>query len=183
MARSLLIAALLTPFLSLPAGAQSPYAGQDARQIKALSDQDVSDLRAGRGMGLAKAAELNGYPGPMHVIELAGALGLTDAQRANTEALFRKMQTQAVAAGERLIEEERALDALFAARAVTPAALQVAMDRVARAQGEVRRVHLEAHVEQVAVLTPSQVTKYLQLRGYGATAFEAAHPHQPAHHH
>ena len=34
------------------------------------------------GMGLALAAELNGYPGPAHVIELAKSLGLSEPQRA-----------------------------------------------------------------------------------------------------
>ncbi len=41
-----------------------PYAGLQARPVKALSDQQIADLKAGRGMGLALAAELNGYPGP-----------------------------------------------------------------------------------------------------------------------
>ena len=36
----------------------------------------MADLRAGRGMGLALAAELNGYPGPAHVLELADKLDL-----------------------------------------------------------------------------------------------------------
>ena len=43
--------------------AQTPYAGMQSRPIKALSEQQVADLQAGRGMGLALAAELNGYPG------------------------------------------------------------------------------------------------------------------------
>ena len=49
--------------------------------MKSLSDQQLSDLRAGRGMGMALPAELNGYPGPVHVLELADALGLTPEQR------------------------------------------------------------------------------------------------------
>ena len=47
----------------------SPYAGLETRTIKALSEQQIADLRAGRGMALALAAEVNGYPGPLHVIE------------------------------------------------------------------------------------------------------------------
>ena len=41
---------------------QSPYVGFADRPINSLSDQQIGDLRAGRGMGLALAAELNGYP-------------------------------------------------------------------------------------------------------------------------
>ena len=47
------------------AQSQQPYAGLEGRSVKALSEQQIADLRAGRGMGLALAAELNGYPGPM----------------------------------------------------------------------------------------------------------------------
>ena len=67
------------------AGAASPYAGLETREIKALSPEQIEDLRAGRGMGLALAAELNGYPGPVHVIELVAPLALSEAQRADVE--------------------------------------------------------------------------------------------------
>jgi hypothetical protein len=40
------------------------YAGQQARTTKALSDEDIAALSNGEGKGMAKAAELNGYPGP-----------------------------------------------------------------------------------------------------------------------
>ena len=50
----------------------SPYAGQQARQVKALSKAEIEGLLAGRGLGYAKAAELNHYPGPRHVLDLAG---------------------------------------------------------------------------------------------------------------
>ncbi|HYV03741.1 MAG TPA: hypothetical protein VFB82_04100, partial [Blastocatellia bacterium] len=65
------------------ANAQTPYAGMQTRTIKSLSEQQVADLGAGRGMGLALAAELNGYPGPSHVLELADKLDLSVDQRAS----------------------------------------------------------------------------------------------------
>ncbi len=52
----------------------SPYAGMENRRVKALSDQQIVDLKAGRGMSLALAAELNGYPGPLHALELGSVL-------------------------------------------------------------------------------------------------------------
>ena len=70
-----------------------PYAGLQARPVKALSDQQIADLKAGRGMGLALAAELNGYPGPMHVLELATPLGLSDDQRAKVAGIVRRHET------------------------------------------------------------------------------------------
>jgi len=143
-----------------------PYAGLQDRTIKALSAQQVADLRAGRGMSMALAAELNGYPGPMHVLELAAPLSLTDAQRARTQALFERMQGEARAAGETLLAAETALDDLFRQRRVTPESLAQATRRAAIAQGVVRETHLRYHLEMIDVLSPEQVAAYDRLRGY-----------------
>src|SRR4051812_36526408 len=71
MKRFLLLAAtLLVTCNAASAQSGQPYAGLEQRPIKALSQQQADDLRTGRGMGLALAAELNGYPGPSHVLEL-----------------------------------------------------------------------------------------------------------------
>src|SRR5713226_8085257 len=105
------------------ASAQTPYAGMQARSIKALSDQQVADLKAGRGMGLALAAELNGYPGPSHVLELADKLDLSADQRARIQKLFALMKQEALPLGTKLIDQEAELDRQFANRAVTPDSL------------------------------------------------------------
>lgn len=149
-----------------PPPAASPYAGQQQQEISSLSPAEVADLRAGRGMGLARPAELNGYPGPLHVLELAAALELSAEQRARTEALYARMQAAAREAGARWIEAERDLDALFRTRQVTPESLRAALDRVGAQQARVRDVHLQAHLEQTALLTPAQIERYVQLRGY-----------------
>ena len=83
-----LVAACCSTFAAQAAAPESPYVGQESRGIKALSPEDVDAYLAGKGMGLAKAAELNGYPGPAHVLELASQLSLTSDQRARTQALF-----------------------------------------------------------------------------------------------
>lgn len=155
--------------------AQSPYVGQESREIKALSPQEILDYLSGIGMGLAKAAELNGYPGPAHVLELAVELGLTAEQRAKTETLFQTMQSSAVALGTKLVEDERALDRLFASRTVDAASLASSLARIGELQGQLRRVHLQAHLEQTALLTPQQVAKYIELRGYGASGGHGRH--------
>jgi hypothetical protein len=72
-----LAGAICLSFVAQVAFAQSPYAGMQMRLIKALSEQQIADLKAGRGMGLALPAELNGYPGPIHVLELSDELGLS----------------------------------------------------------------------------------------------------------
>ena len=164
---TVLVNALALLVLSTTVDSQSPYVGQESREIKALSAQEVSDYLSGRGMGLAKAAELNGYPGPAHVLEFATELELTSEQKSKTEVLFKKMQAQAIPMGEQLVEEERALDHLFASHAISSENLGKALLRIGRLQSQVRQVHLDAHIEESAMLTSDQIKKYNLLRGYG----------------
>lgn len=143
-----------------------PYAGMQGRAIKALSDQQLSDLRAGKGMSLALPAELNGYPGPSHALELAEALKLTVEQKSRTQDLFVQMQQEAKVAGEEVIAAEGALDALFKTKAATPGALRTATQNAAVAQGQLRETHLRYHLAMVELLSPEQVAAYNRLRGY-----------------
>jgi hypothetical protein len=89
------------------------------RPIKALSDNEVTDLRAGRGMGLALAAELNGYPGPSHVLELDDKLDLSSEQKDQIQGLFDSMKAEAMPLGAKLIDREAALDRQFSSPTVT----------------------------------------------------------------
>jgi Spy/CpxP family protein refolding chaperone len=148
------------------AAAGSAYAGMQHRAMKTLSEQQIADLRAGRGMGLALPAELNGYPGPAHVLELADALQLSDEQRARTKALFEAMKVETIPIGERILTEETVLDRLFGAKQVTRAALDETASRIASAQGELRAAHLRYHLLMRDLLSPEQVTRYTELRGY-----------------
>lgn len=149
------------------AHAQTPYAGMQTRTIKALSEQQVGDLKAGRGMGLALAAELNGYPGPLHVLELADKLELSAAQRSDVQRLFDSMKAEAMPLGARLIEQEADLDRQFASRTVTPESLKASTAAVAATQGVLRETHLKYHLSTAALLSPAQMVKYAELRGYG----------------
>jgi hypothetical protein len=143
-----------------------PYAGLQTRPVKALSDEQIADLKAGRGMGLALAAELNGYPGPSHVIELADKLALSAAQRARVKELFEAMKAETIPLGERLIEQEQHLDTLFAKKVVTPASLETATAAIGSTQGALRAAHLKYHLTMQAELSPEQLTRYSELRGY-----------------
>ncbi|WP_337179501.1 periplasmic heavy metal sensor [Hydrogenophaga borbori] len=144
----------------------SPYAGMQDRSIKALSAQQMADLRAGKGMSFALPAELNGYPGPSHTLELAEPLRLNPEQRARTQALFEQMQREAGEAGQALIAAERELDALFRNKQATPELLSAAVGKAADAQGAVRETHLRYHLKMMEVLSVDQVAAYQRLRGY-----------------
>ena len=159
---------------SASAAGEAPYAGWQERDIKALSTGEIDDLRSGRGMRMALPAELNGYPGPLHVLELAEQLGLDADQQAETRRLFEEMQAQAIMLGEQVIAGEAALDRLFATGTASDAAIEAAAVEVGRAQGALRAHHLRYHVAMRALLSPHQVARYQQLRGY---AEGGAHGH------
>ena len=144
----------------------TPYAGFEARPIKALSGEQIADLKAGRGMGLALPAELNGYPGPIHVLEHGEALRLSAEQRAEVQRLYEAMKGEAVPLGERLIAQEADLDRLFADRAITPAGLDRTTAEIGQTQAALRAAHLKYHLAMMDVLTPDQVRRYADLRGY-----------------
>lgn len=170
------LAALFTLVLATPALAQhhhhgqqqhdTPYAGQQHRDIKALSDQQIAELRQGRGMGLALAAELNGYPGPIHVLELGDRLQLTAEQRRQFQKLFESMKAEAIAAGDALIASERVLDRAFAEGRMTPELLAALTTRIGEAQGQLRAVHLKYHLTSAELLSNHQRHRYAALRGY-----------------
>jgi hypothetical protein len=162
-------------FAISPAFAQTPYAGMQARSIKALSDQQIADLRAGHGMGLALAAELNGYPGPSHLLEVADRIGLSEAQRTDARSLFEAMKAETIPIGERLIAQEAALDKLFADHVITPEKLSAATAEIGATQSQLRAAHLKYHLSTVAMLQPSQIEQYSALRGYDGGSHEHHH--------
>jgi Spy/CpxP family protein refolding chaperone len=138
----------------------SPYTGQEKREIKALSAEELQGYLSGSGMGLAKAAELNHYPGPRHVLDLAEPLQLSVEQRRQTQAIFEGMRTEAVRLGHQLVDKERHLETLFAAGTTAEAQLEQLVADLATIHGQLRATHLRAHLAQRAILTPEQLRRY-----------------------
>jgi hypothetical protein len=147
-----------------------PYAGMQTRDIKSLSPEQMSDLAAGRGMGLALAAELNGYPGPAHVLDLADKLGLSDEQRTKVNQLFESMKSEAVPIGQKLVTAERDLNREFAERTITPERLKAATAAIGAIRGELRNTHLKYHLSTATLLNSDQIRRYAELRGYSTVA-------------
>lgn len=166
IAFAVLLAALPMSAAAEAGRAEAPYAGLQDRAVKALSDQQIADLRAGRGMGYALAAELNGYPGPAHVLEHAEALGLEATQRRRTEQLFGEMKAEAVALGERLISLEADLERLFAEGLADPASVEAASREAGSVEAALRATHLRYHLAMRDLLTAEQIRRYAELRGY-----------------
>jgi hypothetical protein len=144
----------------------SKYAGEQTREIKSLSADDVAELRRGGGWGLAKAAELNGLPGPIHILELKEQIGLTADQTAAIRALYDDMKNKAVPAGARLIALEKELDRSFRDGSITDASLRTMLDRIAKARRNLRYIHLSTHLKTPEILSKTQIARYNTLRGY-----------------
>lgn len=161
----ILSAALLTAMLAGCAGL-SPYAGEQGRGIKALSEREVRDYLSGAGMGYARAAELNGYPGPMHVLELVDQLALTPAQRDAMQTLMNNHKADARNLGKLVVEREQELDRLFADAQADKARVEAATRSAAEALAQYRASHLTTHIAAAAILTAEQRDKYSVLRGY-----------------
>ncbi|HEY0097437.1 MAG TPA: periplasmic heavy metal sensor [Pyrinomonadaceae bacterium] len=164
--------------------AQQPsvYAGEERREIKSLSREEIEQLLQGHGMGLAKAAELNHYPGPRHVLELGERLKLTPEQRTATEGAFARMREEAMRLGRQIVARERELDAMFAKGEIDAGKLRASTAEIARLQGNLRAAHLAAHLETRRILSPQQIAKYDELRGYaGAGKQTPPSPHEHKH--
>jgi hypothetical protein len=170
------------PMFAQDHAAHSAYAGLETREIKTLSDADLEDLRRGAGWGLALSAELNGVPGPAHLLELKDQIGLSTEQVAAIEAIFDAMQREAQEAGQRFIEAEAAIEAAFRAGDLGSEDLRAMIDASAAARAELRFIHLVRHLETPPLLTEGQIARYNELRGYGAGSPCDAVPdgHDPA---
>jgi hypothetical protein len=168
--------ALVAPALAK----QQPYAGHEAREIATLSAEDQRALMAGEGWGLALPAELNGYPGPLHVLELAEALGLTDDQRGRVQEIYDTMKVDAQEAGRAYVEAEAMVSHMFKAGHANSGRLDMMLQQSAAALAELRAVHLRAHLAVTPMLTDAQKEIYAQQRGYDGghgTADHSGHAH------
>ncbi|MEK6593674.1 MAG: Spy/CpxP family protein refolding chaperone [Pseudomonadota bacterium] len=183
MKHQLMLAAMLAVLLpGIAAAQQSAYAGRETRTIKALSAEETQQYLSGAGMSYAQAAELNRYPGPMHVLELEKPLALTPAQRAATQQLMDTHKAEARAIGAQLVAAEQELDRLFASGELDDTTLAEQVKTVAALQGEYRLAHLETHRRMRPLLNADQVARYAQLRGYSDDSSNAQQ-HRGTHQH
>lgn len=164
---SVLITLTVFVIVMVPAQAvESPYSGLENRNIKALSKKQIDGYLTGKGMRLALPGELNGYPGPKHVLEMESKLELSASQRESVVEVFEIMQSQAISLGKQIIAAEAALDDAFASGTIDEARLQDLTGEIAQLKGRLRAVHLQAHLETKVLLSGDQVRRYVKLRGY-----------------
>jgi len=147
---------------------KSKYVGQEKRKIKSLSAEDIKELKAGAGWGLAKAAELNGLPGPKHILEMKKEIELTPEQEQLIVALYNDMKKGAIALGNKLVEQEKDLNNKFAERKIDEKALDKLLTKISETHKALRYTHLSAHLKTPSILTERQIENYNKLRGYSS---------------
>ena len=147
---------------------KSKYAGEEKREIKSLSATDIEELQNGKGWGLAKAAELNGVPGPVHLLEMKEEIDLSAKQIRAIEDIYKKMKQEAIPLGLELIELEMELNNHFANRTITDELLRQILQRIAQVHRQLRYVHLSTHLKTPDILKSEQITLYNKLRGYSS---------------
>lgn len=144
----------------------SPHAHAQSGEVPSLTPDEVRALRNGDGMGLARAAELNHFPGPKHLLDLRAELKLSHVQIEQVEAIHRKMKTRAIAKGEDILQAEIRLANLFASGSPAPTQVNRATEHLGVLRGQLRAIHLLAHIESARELAPGQIKAYNRLRGY-----------------
>ncbi len=144
----------------------SPYAHTQSAEFATLTPDEVRELRNGEGMGLARAAELNSFPGPRHLLDLKADLGLDPEQVARIEAIHEKMKTTAIAKGEAILRAERHLADLFASGRPSAPEMTRMTEHLGIMRGQLQAIHLLAHIESTRMLTAEQIEHYDRLRGY-----------------
>lgn len=150
----------------------SKYIGQENRKIKLLSSEDIESLETGTGDafgGLAKLAELNGYPGPRHVLDLGKEVGLTTVQKENIIIIYNDMKREALKLGQEILQIEKTANELFANKSISDSELQRLIIKSAENYGKLRYIHLTTHLKMIDILSQEQITLYNTLRGYNTT--------------
>lgn len=147
-------------------GHASPYAGLETRAIKSLSENDLKELRRGGGWGLALPAELNGIPGPAHLLALSDEIPLSADQVVAIQRIFDAMRGKAIAAGARLIEAEDAIGTAFRSDDLDETSLRALIGEAEAARADLRFIHLSRHLSTPPLLSAEQIARYNILRGY-----------------
>lgn len=148
-------------------------------EVKTIAKETLEGYLSGKGMGLSNAAELNHYPGPRHVLETADKLFLSKEQSEKTEELYKKMLNDAVQLGRMIVEKEKLLDELFVNQPLDETEVRLIVMEIAALNGELRLVHLNAHMKMKEILSQKQIDEYDRLRGYSET--RTGHSHTMMH--
>jgi len=146
------------------AGAQHRHDGGQGYEPHLAAQQCQKQFEAvivdGRGFGLAFVADQEGYPGPLHVLELKDWLRLHPDQERAMQRMMDAMFAESKPAAARLLAAERRLRSLFVTATADEPSVRAAVADVERAHTELRLVHLLTHLRTREHLTNEQRRLY-----------------------
>lgn len=142
-----------------------PHVTAEGDTTYGLSQREAQGLLAGRGMGMARPAEMNGYPGPLHVLELADELALTPEQKQQAREAREQVVTEVPVLGRQIVEKELALDRLFRSGSAEATQIDALTQEISQLRAALRAIHLRAHVVMQRALAVEQVRAYMEARG------------------
>lgn len=153
----------------------SDYVELQFTEIRGLSQEQIEGYQTGAGLGFALPAELNGYPGPRHVLDLANELELTSVQLNDIQTLYDEMLPQAIELGEQILLLEESIELAFRQGTITNTFLEDSLIQIATFEAELRYVHLTTHVATIDILSRHQVQQYNIIRGYNVSPSHDSH--------
>lgn len=159
----------VTGLIALAQDSTATPSGYDSlldTEIRGISEEDIDGYRTGAGLGFALPAELNGYPGPRHVLDLSDELDLDEQQLDEIQSLYDEMLLQAIALGEQILQAEAELELAFREETISTEYLADQLDLIGDLRADLRYVHLSTHLSTITILTTHQVQQYNVLRGY-----------------
>jgi Spy/CpxP family protein refolding chaperone len=133
-------------------------------QAQVVVPPDSAGLRNGEGMGMAMYADMNGYPGPKHILDLKDKLGLTKDQQKKVEDAVKLVKISATTKGDEIIVAEQELFSLFKSGKVNEKTLRLKLENIGKLRGELRYIHLQAHVRMKQILSAGQIQQYYESR-------------------
>ncbi len=149
------------------AAAHAAEAAREGTGIPALSEAQAASYLDGEAMWQASVAELNHYPSPRRVLELAEALELTEEQQRATTKLHEETRREAIRLGRELVALEQRLNRIFVwNQATADNTAKIVLD-IGTLQTQIRLTHLAASIRQKPLLTEEQVRRYDELQGRG----------------
>jgi hypothetical protein len=165
--------------------AHAAEAAREGTGIPALSEAQAASYLSGEAMWQARVAELNHYPSPSRVLELAEALEFTDEQRRATTKLHEETRREAIRLGRDLVALEQRLNRIFVWNQATADSITKTVLDIGTLQAQLRLTHLVASIRQKLLLTEEQVRLYDELQGRGMGSGKSSNKTScsSAHHH
>ncbi|HLT76258.1 MAG TPA: Spy/CpxP family protein refolding chaperone [Ferrovibrio sp.] len=118
-------------------------------------------------------AERNLFPAPHTAIFLANDLGLSQDQRLRLHELQQALDAEIATIGRRIQAEEARLDRAFMDNVIDIGRIDGLTARIGALQAQRRAARLRAHLATRDLLSPEQLLRYAELRGFQAAEADA----------